>query len=96
MTSGGYTFEEWCRMHNVQPGAPGPVDDAETLRALLDVAAILLEDERPGATFSLAEIVDTIRKDLLDDGQTVDEAHVLPLLPGASFLQVEGGYRWRP
>ena len=62
-----------------------------------DCDGVLLDSESPGnptAVFTFEEIMAGVRE-LLEDGQTVAVVDIRPLLPGDSFLEVEGGYRWK-
>lgn len=96
MTSGDLTMDEAHRLQSFTAG-PGPITDRMQLLKLLDVAAILLDSESPGdpaAVYTVEEIVAGVRE-LLEPGQTVAVADVRALLPGDSFVECEGGFRWK-
>ncbi|MCF8533847.1 MAG: hypothetical protein K9G48_12645 [Reyranella sp.] len=88
------TMEEAMRLQTFKPSAPGPVTDRETLTTLIDVAAVCLDSDNAGGTFTAEEIIAAVRS-VLSEGQTVADADVLALLPGDTLDKVEGGYRWR-
>lgn len=95
MISGGHTRAGAERLPGSAPAAPGPVQDLESIIALIELGALLRADGRPGETFTFDQLMTEVRG-LLDEGQTVAQRDIAIVLPGVRCCRkVKGGYRWR-
>lgn len=94
MTSGDYALDQVARMQGA-PAAAGHIRDLETIVTLVELGALLREDDQPGAPFTFDQLMAEVLG-LLDEGQTVDRRDIEIVLPGVRCCQkVKGGYKWR-